>query len=65
MPHRMAICSYFIFCALLLNVQDLTYSVRNNQNRKETLYLLKGVTGYFQPRRMTALVGWAVWSRLL
>ena len=44
----------------LLPLQDLTYSVRNNQNRKELLYLLKGVTGYFQPRRMTALVGWVL-----
>eukprot|EP00879_Flechtneria_rotunda_P005742 GHRR01006043.1.p1 GENE.GHRR01006043.1~~GHRR01006043.1.p1 ORF type:complete len:547 (+),score=129.21 GHRR01006043.1:934-2574(+) len=40
-----------------ITVQDLSYSVRNVQNKKETLYLLQGVTGYFKPRRMAALMG--------
>jgi hypothetical protein len=30
--------------------------VPNNQNKKETLYLLKDVTGYFRPQEMAALV---------
>jgi hypothetical protein len=30
--------------------------VPNNQNKKETLYLLKEVTGYFRPQEMAALV---------
>lgn len=28
----------------------------NNQNKKETLYLLKDVTGFFRPQEMAALV---------
>jgi hypothetical protein len=37
-------------------VQGLSYSVPKNQNNKETLYLLKDVTGYFRPQEMAALV---------
>ena len=36
--------------------QALNYSVVSAYSKKETLYLLKDVTGYFKPRQMTALV---------
>ncbi|KAF6250828.1 P-loop containing nucleoside triphosphate hydrolase protein [Scenedesmus sp. NREL 46B-D3] len=42
---------------MTLTIQGLSYSVLNNQNTKETLYLLKGVTGYFRPQEMAALMG--------
>jgi hypothetical protein len=37
-------------------LQSLNYTVISAYNKKETLYLLKDVTGYFKPRQMTALV---------
>jgi hypothetical protein len=37
-------------------VQALNYTVINAYNKKETLYLLKDVTGYFRPGQMAALV---------
>ena len=36
--------------------QDLTYRVRNNNNRKEQLALLMKVSGYFRPGELAALV---------
>lgn len=37
--------------------QDLTYTVINSQNKKETLSLLEGVSGYLLQGQMTALMG--------
>lgn len=37
-------------------LQDLTYRVRNNNNRKENLALLLKVSGYFRPGELAALV---------
>jgi hypothetical protein len=37
-------------------LQALNYTVINAYNKKETLYLLKDVTGYFRPGQMAALV---------
>ncbi|WIA12825.1 hypothetical protein OEZ85_006453 [Tetradesmus obliquus] len=42
---------------MTLTIQGLSYSVLNNQNKKETLYLLKDVTGFFRPQEMAALMG--------
>eukprot|EP00882_Tetradesmus_deserticola_P013904 GHRQ01014769.1.p1 GENE.GHRQ01014769.1~~GHRQ01014769.1.p1 ORF type:complete len:358 (+),score=157.31 GHRQ01014769.1:271-1344(+) len=42
---------------MTLTIQGLSYSVRNNQNKKDVLYLLKDVTGYFRPQEMAALMG--------
>ena len=36
--------------------QDLRYDVQNSANKKETLHLLQGVTGFIAPGEMTALV---------
>lgn len=63
-----AICSSYSLCGagaqLLLcgaanccRMQDLNYTVINaHTKQKETLYLLKDVTGYFKPGQMAALV---------
>jgi hypothetical protein len=37
--------------------QDLTFSIRSNQNKGETAHLLRGVNGYFTPGQLTALLG--------
>jgi hypothetical protein len=37
-------------------MQDLTYSVVSNTEKGKTIQLLSGVTGYFQPSKMAALV---------
>ena len=37
--------------------QDLKYHVPSNKDKKERAYLLKDVTGYFEPGSMTALMG--------
>jgi hypothetical protein len=36
--------------------QDLTYAVKSNTKRGEMAALLQGVTGFFEPRCMSALV---------
>eukprot|EP01026_Neomeris_dumetosa_P044309 TRINITY_DN37288_c0_g1_i5.p1 TRINITY_DN37288_c0_g1~~TRINITY_DN37288_c0_g1_i5.p1 ORF type:complete len:593 (-),score=52.46 TRINITY_DN37288_c0_g1_i5:42-1727(-) len=42
---------------LIIIMKNVNYTVINRANRKETLYLLKDVTGYMQPAEMTALMG--------
>eukprot|EP01025_Chloroclados_australasicus_P041211 TRINITY_DN4350_c0_g1_i1.p1 TRINITY_DN4350_c0_g1~~TRINITY_DN4350_c0_g1_i1.p1 ORF type:complete len:528 (-),score=50.28 TRINITY_DN4350_c0_g1_i1:47-1465(-) len=37
--------------------KDLSYAVPNMNNRKETLYLLKSITGFMEPAKMVALMG--------
>jgi ABC-type transport system involved in cytochrome bd biosynthesis fused ATPase/permease subunit len=39
------------------DAQDLTYTVVNSQNKKEKISLLHGVSGYFKPGEMAALMG--------
>lgn len=39
--------------------QNVTYTVINSQNKKESISLLKDVGGYILPGEMTALMGWA------
>jgi ABC-type multidrug transport system ATPase subunit len=38
-------------------LQDLTYTVINSQNKKETLTLLDNVSGYLLQGQMAALMG--------
>lgn len=40
-----------------ITIQGLSYSVISAYNKKETLYLLKDITGYFRPGTMAALMG--------
>lgn len=37
--------------------QDVKYTVVNSQNKKEKIDILKGVSGYFNPGEMAALMG--------
>ena len=37
-------------------LQNLTYSVKSIKNKKETLTILKGLDGCFEPAQMSALV---------
>src|SRR5690242_13619466 len=43
--------------ALPFLLQDVTYSVKNSQNRRETLSLLRNVDGYLAAGDLTALMG--------
>lgn len=53
------------FCALLTRasvcfnvpLQDITYTVVNNQQKNEKINILKSVSGYLKPGKMTALMG--------
>lgn len=38
-------------------MQDVRYTVVNSQNKKEKIDILKGVSGYFNPGEMAALMG--------
>lgn len=38
-------------------MQDVRYTVVNSQNKKEKIEILKGVSGYFNPGEMAALMG--------
>lgn len=40
-----------------ITIQDLSYCVPSRNNRKETVYLLSNVSGFFQPAQMAALMG--------
>ncbi|KIZ07852.1 hypothetical protein MNEG_0105 [Monoraphidium neglectum] len=41
-----------------VTIKDLTYSVANHASKKrETINLLTGITGFFEPRAMSALMG--------
>lgn len=42
---------------MTITIQALDYTVINAHNTKETLFLLKDVTGYFKPGQMAALMG--------
>lgn len=37
-------------------MQDLTFSVKSNIEKGKTVHLLKNVTGFFEPNKMSALV---------
>ena len=41
----------------LVSFRDLTYTVKNSQNKNESLNLLDGVSGYFRPGELVALMG--------
>lgn len=43
--------------APLLAVQDLHYIVKNRANKRERLSILSGVSGYFNPGEMAAVMG--------
>lgn len=47
----------FLSAGMTVVVKDVTYTVINSQNKKETLSLLKGVGGYLLPGEMSALMG--------
>ncbi|KIZ07841.1 ABC transporter G family protein [Monoraphidium neglectum] len=48
----------FAETSMNVTVKDLAYSVASNTSkRKESITLLSGITGYFEPRAMCALMG--------
>ena len=42
---------------MLVSFKEITYSVRNAQNTKESIDLLTRVSGYLRPGEMVALMG--------
>lgn len=40
-----------------LQSQDVYYIVRNQANKKEKLAILNGISGYFNPGEMAAVMG--------
>lgn len=42
---------------MLVSFKDITYTVRNSENRKETISLLDGVSGYLRAGELVALMG--------
>ena len=40
-----------------ITFQNLVYDVRNKQNKKERLTILHGLSGFFNPSQMTAVMG--------
>lgn len=49
-------CAAFELHAAVAQLQALNYTVVSAYNKKETIYLLKDVTGHFRPGQMSALV---------
>lgn len=45
-----------------VHLQDLSYTVDSNSAKHEKATLLKGVSGYFEPGQMTAVVGHHTWD---
>ena len=48
----------FVLCLTpwMCPLQDLTYKVRNNNNRRQKVTLLYKISGFFVPGELTALV---------
>lgn len=42
---------------LRITFEEVTYQVKNSQNKKETINLLQNVSGYFSPGQMSVLMG--------
>lgn len=40
-----------------ITFQELVYKVRNKQNNKENITILHGLSGFFNPSQMTAVMG--------
>ena len=40
-----------------ITFHNLVYDVRNKQNKKERLTILHGLSGFFNPSQMTAVMG--------
>ncbi len=49
-------------CRTRVHPQDLSYTVDSNSAKNEKATLLKGVSGYFEPGQMTAVVGQHAWG---
>lgn len=56
--HAAAHIAVFVFrlTPWMCPLQDLTYKVRNNNNRRQKVTLLYKISGFFVPGELTALV---------
>ncbi|EFN51572.1 hypothetical protein CHLNCDRAFT_140061 [Chlorella variabilis] len=52
-----ALSKAFLSAGMVVSVKNVTYTVINSQNKKESISLLKDVGGYILPGEMTALMG--------
>uniref|UniRef100_A0A7S0ULM3 ABC transporter domain-containing protein n=1 Tax=Polytomella parva TaxID=51329 RepID=A0A7S0ULM3_9CHLO len=57
LEHKLSSKKTFASTGMRVIFKDLSHTVVNSANKKETLYLLKDVSGYFEAHEMSALMG--------